>query len=210
MGQYVLLLVLAITVGAVVFGVTVLVSGSDPGLEVAEPAGRAIPLPATRPLIEADISGVRFDTAVRGYRMAQVDQALTRAAYDIGYKDELISVLEAEVTALREGRTSDADVLRRAREAALSAAAETAGTESADIELGVVGGTVAEPVDADEPEAPTADDDADEDSALAARDEDGGDERDADDATEDTDEPATDPKASTAKADPETAPVERP
>jgi hypothetical protein len=142
--------------------------------------------------------------------MAQVDQALTRAAYDIGYKDELISVLEAEVTALREGRTSDADVLRRAREAALSAAAETAGTESADIELGVVGGTVAEPVDADEPEAPTADDDADEDSALAARDEDGGDERDADDATEDADEPATDPKASTGKADPETAPVERP
>ena len=41
--------------------------------------------------------------------MAQVDQALRRAAYDIGYKDELIGVLEAEVTALREGRTEDAD-----------------------------------------------------------------------------------------------------
>jgi hypothetical protein len=52
--------------------------------------------------------------------MAQVDQALQRAAYDIGYKGELIGVLEAEVTALREGRTADADVLRRAREAAVA------------------------------------------------------------------------------------------
>jgi DivIVA domain-containing protein len=118
MGQYVLLLVVALTVGAVVFGVTVLVSGGDPGLEVAEPDGRAVPLPATRPLAETDIATVRFDTAIRGYRMAQVDRALQRAAYDIGYKDELISVLEAEVAALRDGRTGDAEVLRQAREAA--------------------------------------------------------------------------------------------
>jgi hypothetical protein len=44
--------------------------------------------------------------------MAQVDQALRRVAYDIGYKVELIGVLEAEVDALREGRTQEADGLR--------------------------------------------------------------------------------------------------
>lgn len=120
MGQYVLLAVVALTVGAVVFGITVLVSGGDPGLASEEPDGRSVPLPGTRPLIEDDISRVRFDTALRGYRMAQVDQALRRAAYDIGYKDELIGVLEAEVTALREGRADDAEVLRKAREAALA------------------------------------------------------------------------------------------
>ncbi|HYN93462.1 MAG TPA: DivIVA domain-containing protein [Pilimelia sp.] len=120
MGQYVLLLVVALTVGAVVFGVTVLMSGGDPGLSAVEPDGRSSPLPGTRPLGEADVAGVRFDTVLRGYRMAQVDQALDRAAYDIGYKDELISVLEAEVAALREGRTADAEVLRRAREAAVN------------------------------------------------------------------------------------------
>lgn len=119
MGQFLLLLVVALTVAAVVFGVTVLVTGGDPGLVPVEPDGRATPLPATRPLQETDVSAVRFDTAMRGYRMAQVDQALRRAAYDIGYKDELIGVLEAEVTALREGRIADADELRRAREAAL-------------------------------------------------------------------------------------------
>ncbi|GAA2182465.1 DivIVA domain-containing protein [Micromonospora lupini] len=122
MGQLLLLLVVALTVAAVVFGVTVLVSGRDPGLASTEPDSQAIPLPATRPLRESDVGAVRFDTGLRGYRMAQVDQAMRRAAYDIGYKSELIGVLEAEVIALREGRTDDADVLRQAREQAAGAA----------------------------------------------------------------------------------------
>ncbi|GLH95513.1 DivIVA domain-containing protein [Phytohabitans aurantiacus] len=129
MGQVLLLVVVALTVAAVVFGVTVLVTGGDPALGAVEPDGRSVPLPGSRPLLESDVSAVRFDTTVRGYRMAQVDQALRRAAYDIGYKDELIGVLEAEVVALREGRTTDADVLRRAREAALVPAAVGAGGE---------------------------------------------------------------------------------
>ncbi|MFG1674169.1 DivIVA domain-containing protein [Micromonospora sp. NPDC049282] len=118
MGQVLLLLVVALTVAAVVFGVTVLVSGRDPGLVPAEPDGRSVPLPGARPLDESDVTDVRFDSALRGYRMAQVDAALRRAAYDIGYKSELIGVLEAENAALREGRTEDADALRRAREEA--------------------------------------------------------------------------------------------
>ncbi|WBB56345.1 DivIVA domain-containing protein [Verrucosispora sp. WMMD573] len=118
MGQLLLLLVVAVTVAAVVFGVTVLVSGRDPGLAPVEADGRAIPLPGDRPLRESDVGEVRFDTAFRGYRMTQVDQAMRRAAYDIGYKAELIGVLEAEVTALRDGRIDDADALRQAREQA--------------------------------------------------------------------------------------------
>lgn len=120
MGQLLLFIVVALVVAAIVFGVTVMVSGGDSGLTPVEPDGKALPLPSDRPLGEEDIFRTRFDTAFRGYRMAQVDQALQRAAYDIGYKTELIGVLEAEVTALREGRTADADVLRRAREAAVA------------------------------------------------------------------------------------------
>ncbi|MGA5303555.1 DivIVA domain-containing protein [Nucisporomicrobium flavum] len=120
MGQLLLFVVVALVVAAIVFGVTVMVSGGDPGLAPVEPDGKALPLPSDRPLAEEDVFRTRFDTVFRGYRMAQVDQALQRAAYDIGYKTELISVLEAEVTALREGRTADADVLRRAREAAVA------------------------------------------------------------------------------------------
>ncbi|GAA3737386.1 DivIVA domain-containing protein [Micromonospora maritima] len=124
MGQVLLLLVVALTVAAVVLGVTVLVSGRDPGLVPTEPDGRAVPLPGSRPLDESDVSEVRFDTALRGYRMAQVDAAMRRAAYDIGYKSELIGVLEAENTALREGRTEEADALRRAREEAAATGPE--------------------------------------------------------------------------------------
>jgi DivIVA domain-containing protein len=118
--QFLLVVAVALTVGAIVFGITVLVTGDDDGLRPVEPDGRAVPLPGERPLAESDVTQLRFDTALRGYRMAQVDAALRRAAYDIGYKDELIRVLQAEVDALREGRFPEAEVLRRAREAALA------------------------------------------------------------------------------------------
>lgn len=114
-----LLLVLALTVGAVVFGVMTLVTGGDPGLQPVEPDSRARPLPTDRPLHEGDVGRVTFDVTWRGYRMAQVDQTLRRLAYDVGYKSELINVLEAEISALREGRTEDADTLAEARSAAL-------------------------------------------------------------------------------------------
>lgn len=128
MGELLLFVVVALTVAAIIFGVTVMVSGGDPGLDPVEPDGRALPLPGDRPLGEEDVVRTRFDTALRGYRMSQVDQALQRAAYDIGYKGELIGVLEAEVAALREGRMADADVLRRAREAAIAPPVQEPGT----------------------------------------------------------------------------------
>lgn len=140
MGQLALFLMVGLTVAAIVFGVTVLITGRDPGLVPVEPDGRAVPLPGHRPLTEADIAEVCFDTTLRGYRMAQVDQALRRAAYDIGYKDELIGVLEAEVSALREGRNADADALRRAREAALAPPEPTpAGSAPASAEAAPAG-----------------------------------------------------------------------
>jgi DivIVA domain-containing protein len=120
MGQLLLFIVVALVVAAIVFGVTVMMGGGDSGLTPVEPDGTAVPLPSDRPLGEDDVVRTRFDTAWRGYRMAQVDQALQRAAYDIGYKGELISVLEAEVAALRDGRMAEADALRRAREAAIA------------------------------------------------------------------------------------------
>jgi DivIVA domain-containing protein len=117
--------------------VTVMLSGGDSGLTPVEADGRAVPLPTDRPLGEDDIGRTRFDVAWRGYRMAEVDQALQRAAYDIGYKGELIGVLEAEVAALRDGRLADADVLRKAREAAV-APVLPAPQETPVIELSVV------------------------------------------------------------------------
>lgn len=136
--QALLILAVALTVATVVFGIAVLLTGDRDGLRPVEPDSRAVPLPVDRPLVEQDLGRVRFDTAVRGYRMAQVDAALRRAAYDIGYKDELIKVLQAEIAALREGRFPDAEVLRRARDAA--ATPGTAGDPAAVIVAADVAG----------------------------------------------------------------------
>jgi DivIVA domain-containing protein len=134
MGQLLLFIVVALVVATIVFGVTVMMGGGDSALTPVEPDGAALPLPSDRPLGEEDVIRTRFDTALRGYRMSQVDQALQRAAYDIGYKGELIGVLEAEVAALREGRTGDADVLRRAREAAVAPPADAPADAETDAE----------------------------------------------------------------------------
>jgi DivIVA domain-containing protein len=122
MAEFLLVLIAAVVVGAIGFGVSLLITGDDPGIEGHEPDGRSVPLPSSRPLVEGDVNQVRFDTVLRGYRMNQVDSALRRAGYDIGYKEELIQVLEAEIKALREGRQEDADALRDARDAAVSGA----------------------------------------------------------------------------------------
>jgi len=172
MGQLLLLVVGALAVGAIGFGIAALLSGGDPGLVAVEPDGRAVPLPGVRPLSETDVAALRFDTGLRGYRMAQVDAALRRAAYDIGYKEELINVLEAEVSALRDGRVEDADTLRRAREDALRTAGAAGGPPAigpAAADEGNVPDAAGEPADqpGDEP-VPEAPDQPGHDAAVDA------------------------------------------
>ena len=153
MATLLLVLVVLLVLAALVFGVVTLLSGDDPGLSTAEPDGRARPLPNNRSLTEADLKDVRFDLAVRGYRMGQVDRVLRRTAYDLGYKDEMIAVLEAEVAALREGRQEDAELLRKARESAASTlpTGETQRAEPAEAEVVEDGPRHARPVtDGDE------------------------------------------------------------
>ena len=130
MRHWVLLLLLAVTVAVIAYLVVWVFTGNDDGLDPEEPDGRAVPLPGSRPLVESDISTLRFDTVARGYRMVQVDAALRRAAYDVGYKQELIDVLEAEVIALRDGRMDDAEALRQARDGAISGSGTSVVTTS--------------------------------------------------------------------------------
>ncbi|MGA8114188.1 MAG: DivIVA domain-containing protein [Actinocatenispora sp.] len=118
MREILLLLLVAFVAAGIVFGIIVLVTGRDRGLEPAEPDDRYRALPGDRPLLERDLAEMRFDTTVRGYRMAEVDRAVSRVSYDLGYKHELIAALEAEVEALRAGRTEEADLLRDRRQAA--------------------------------------------------------------------------------------------
>jgi DivIVA domain-containing protein len=192
MGTVLLVLVVVLVVAALVFGVVSLLSGDDPGLGSAEPDGRAVPLPNNRSLTEGDLKAVRFDVSWRGYRMAQVDRVLRRTAYDVGYKDEMIAVLEAEVIALREGRTEDAELFRKARESAANPSVPAANATELVVEDGgeVTGDD--EDVDDDEP-GPADHPDPTENDSRATSDEDSASPRPAAETTADeTGAPAAD------------------
>lgn len=71
------------------------VSRADvPGVPAAVTTESARPFPPG-PLGAADVHDVRFDQAVRGYRMAQVDEALARLGQELTERD-------AEIARLRD------------------------------------------------------------------------------------------------------------
>jgi DivIVA domain-containing protein len=55
-------------------------------------------LPADRPLIRSDIDAVRLPTAVRGYRMLDVDEVLDRLGAELAERDARIAELESSLT----------------------------------------------------------------------------------------------------------------
>ncbi|MDQ1713936.1 MAG: hypothetical protein QOE45_3386 [Frankiaceae bacterium] len=88
-----LLAVLAVL--AIVFGVAVVLTGraavlSDEGQDLADTG-----IPRNRPMTPQDVVGLRFALALRGYRMAEVDDALDRLAAEIAARDEAIERLRA-------------------------------------------------------------------------------------------------------------------
>ncbi|MGH8794087.1 MAG: DivIVA domain-containing protein [Stackebrandtia sp.] len=121
--EFALAALAVVLAGGLAFAIVVLVTGDDPGLSPQSGDGVPVELPGDRPLSESDVANTRFDTGLRGYRTTQVDAALARLAYDVGFKDELIKVLASEVAALRDGRLADADVLEEVRRRALGEAA---------------------------------------------------------------------------------------
>ena len=64
---------------AVVVAVVVVVAAArGEAMQPVEPDRRDVHVPADRPLTAADLEQVRFSTALRGYRMDEVDALLAR------------------------------------------------------------------------------------------------------------------------------------
>jgi DivIVA domain-containing protein len=97
---FVLTLTAALVVAAIVFGVAAFTMGRDPGMAPASPDRRPVVLP-NRALEADDVTSIRFDTGLRGYRMEQVDTVLARLARDLAERDRRIRDLHEEVSALR-------------------------------------------------------------------------------------------------------------
>ncbi|MFI0807827.1 DivIVA domain-containing protein [Streptomyces echinatus] len=94
-----LVVALAVVVAAVTLAV---VSGGEsaPLPEVA-PERLHDPLPADRPVGSADVETLRFPVAPRGYRMADVDDALGRLAAELAERDARIDDLESALAGAR-------------------------------------------------------------------------------------------------------------
>ncbi len=89
------LLLEVLAVLAVVFGVAVVLTGRAEGLSDEPPDLADIGLPRDRTMTADDVVGLRFGLAFRGYRMAEVDDALDRLAAEIAARDEAIARLRA-------------------------------------------------------------------------------------------------------------------
>jgi len=88
---------------AVVAAVALAVLGDGGPLKDAEPERIHDPLPPNRPLVRADIDAVRLPVAVRGYRMADVDEVLDRLGAELAERDARIADLEASLAGVHAG-----------------------------------------------------------------------------------------------------------
>ncbi|WP_329256869.1 DivIVA domain-containing protein [Streptomyces sp. NBC_01478] len=88
-----LVVALAVVVGAVTL--SVIGGGDSAPLPDAAPERLDDPLPEDRPVDHADIETLRFPLAARGYRMAEVDDALSRIAAELAERDARIADLES-------------------------------------------------------------------------------------------------------------------
>ncbi|MHB9859267.1 DivIVA domain-containing protein [Streptomyces sp. YIM S03343] len=96
-----LVVALAVVVGAVTLAVVGGGEGTTGPLPEAAPEHLDDPLPPDRPVAREDVENLRFPMAVRGYRMADVDDALGRLAAEIDERDARISDLESALAGAR-------------------------------------------------------------------------------------------------------------
>ncbi|MFD0317130.1 DivIVA domain-containing protein [Streptomyces flavalbus] len=101
-----LVVALAVVVGAVTLAVVGGGEGGGPLPEVA-PERLHDMLPEDRPVSRSDIDDLRFPLAVRGYRMADVDDALNRLGAELAERDARIADLESALTGARAAARAD-------------------------------------------------------------------------------------------------------
>ncbi|MEJ3656806.1 DivIVA domain-containing protein [Actinomycetes bacterium KLBMP 9759] len=111
MGTALIYLLAVAVVGAAVFGIATVVFGRGEELAPLPPTATPTRLPVGR-ITGADVRGLRFPQAVRGYRMGDVDWVLSRLAAELdrtaAERDDLldrIAALEAEPVSAGEGET---------------------------------------------------------------------------------------------------------
>ncbi|MFI6337023.1 DivIVA domain-containing protein [Streptomyces sp. NPDC050535] len=111
-----LFLVAALVVVVAAVTVAVVGGGESAPLPEAAPDRLADPLPLDRPVNRGDVETLRFPLAVRGYRMADVDDALGRLGAEIGERDARIADLEAALHGARSASVASTSLRKPVEE----------------------------------------------------------------------------------------------
>jgi DivIVA domain-containing protein len=80
----------------VIFAIFAVTIGRGGSMTQFQPDWPGQPLPQDRPVRASDLADARFSVAFRGYRMAEVDEALDRLAVEIAQRDERIQQLSGQ------------------------------------------------------------------------------------------------------------------
>jgi len=80
----------------VIFAIFAVAAGRGGSLTQFQPDWPGRPLPQDRPVRASDLADAKFSVAFRGYRMAEVDEALDRLAVEIAQRDERIQQLTGQ------------------------------------------------------------------------------------------------------------------
>jgi DivIVA domain-containing protein len=94
-GLDVIAFLMVLAVLGVVFGVAVVLTGRAEGMSEEHQDFADTGIPRDRAMTPQDVIGLRFALAFRGYRMAEVDDALDRLAAELAARDEAIARLRA-------------------------------------------------------------------------------------------------------------------
>ena len=111
-----LFLVVALAVVVAAVTVAVVGGGESAPLPEAVPDRLVDPFPPDRPVNREDVEILRFPVAVRGYRMADVDDALGRLGAEIGERDARIADLEAALDGARSASVTSTSLRKPAEE----------------------------------------------------------------------------------------------
>ncbi|GAA3856861.1 DivIVA domain-containing protein [Streptomyces lacrimifluminis] len=96
-------LFLVVALAVVVTAVTLAVVGGGESAVLPEVAPERLQdlLPPDRPVGRDDVESLRFPVAARGYRMSDVDDALTRLGAELAERDARIADLESALAGAR-------------------------------------------------------------------------------------------------------------
>lgn len=103
MATFLVWVLTALVVAAAAFGVVVVLTGRADVMAEMPPDAVPLGLPADRPVTSADLAGVRFDLAFRGYRMDEVDTVLDRLGRELTGRDEEIAALRRQLAGEERG-----------------------------------------------------------------------------------------------------------